>query len=393
MNIQNLVSALSGGKLDCTLVQLYGHSEIEVLKQRTRFINMAEHFSRLYPEHDEIRVFSAPACIRTGGIHTAEHKGCILSTAVTSDIIAIAGFHNDDIIRIKIDESEAFEVPLDSELDSESYEQVYSPMVRGIVEQFRKLGIETGGFDVYISSDIPDGCGISVNDTFAVLIAGIIDAYYNNNSAGALKRAEICNLYENDISMNKIVCSVGGFISADLRNPESPAIRSIGFDFSRTGYSLCITGTGDAHDLKEDYPNISGDEHEFYESISELRKKGCSDNAILKAVHFLDENERALLESDALKMGRLDDFFRLINESGDSSAFLQQNLSVTLALMVSRRKLHGSGAVRINAGTVQAFVPSYTAEYYAEEMEKVFGAGSCKIMGIRSAGCIEITGG
>ncbi|MDE5853898.1 MAG: hypothetical protein K2H19_02405, partial [Ruminococcus sp.] len=263
MNIQNLVSALSGGKLDHTLIQLYGHSEIEVLKQRARFINMAEHFSKLYPEHDEIHVFSVPACTGIGGIHTSEHKGCILSTAVTSDMTAIVGFHNDDIIRIKIDESEFFEVSL----DSEPYEWVYSPLVLDIAEKFRKLGIETGGFDVYISSHIPCGYALSLNDTFAVLIAGIIDAYYNNNSLGASKRAEICNYDENDISMNKIVCSLGGFVLADLRNSSS-AINYIEFDFSRKGYSLCITKVGNSHDLKEAYPNISGDEYEFYESIS-----------------------------------------------------------------------------------------------------------------------------
>ncbi|MDE5936909.1 MAG: hypothetical protein K2G83_05850, partial [Ruminococcus sp.] len=339
MNIQNLVSALSGGRLDCTLAELYGHSEIEILRQRARFINAAEHFSRLYPEHNEIRVFSAPACTGTGGIHTYKHNGCILSVTVTHDMIAIAGFNNDRISRIKVDESELFEVHPDSETD----ESICSPLVREIDEQFRRSGIETGGFDLYISSDIPDGCNLSVNGVFDMLIEKIIDSYYNDD------RTE------------RKICSVGGFVFSDLKNQKT---KHIVFDFSRTGYSLCITRTGNTYDLHENYLAVSIDENEFYEKMPEMRKSH-SDEEIIRTLYFIEENERAVLETDALKMGKLDEFFRLINESGNSSVFLQQNPSVILALKLSRFILNGSGAVRINADVVQAFVPSYNAEYYA----------------------------
>ena len=367
MNIQNLVSALSGGRLDCTLAELYGHSEIEILRQRARFINAAEHFSRLYPEHDEIRAFSSPACIGTGGINTHKNNGCILSATVTHDMIAIAGFNNERIIHIKVDNSELIEIQPYSEIEDKS---VYNPIISKITEHFRKIGIKTGGFDLYISSGIPDDCNLSENDVFDLLIAKVIDSYYNTDT-------KVC-----------CVKSVGGFVFSDLKNQKT---EHIGFDFSRTGYSLCITGIGNTHDLYEDFLDISIDRHEFHEKISEMRESH-SDEEIIRALYFIEENEHAVLESGALKMGKLDEFFRLINESGNSSVCLSKNPSVTLALKMSRFILNGSGAVRINENTVQAFVPSYNAEYYAEEMNRIFGKGSCRIMGIRSAGCIEITG-
>ena len=42
------------------------------------------------------------------------------------------------------------------------------------------------------------------------------------------------------------------------------------------------------------------------------------------------------------------------------------------------------------AGTIQAFVPGYLADYYADEMNSVFGENSCRILNIRSVGGTQI---
>ena len=92
-----------------------------------------------------------------------------------------------------------------------------------------------------------------------------------------------------------------------------------------------------------------------------------------------------------------------MNESGSSSAQLLQNLysvkapekqAIPLAIMLSRRILQGSGAVRVHgggfAGTIQAFVPTYLAPRYAAELDRIFGEGSCHILSIRPVGGTEI---
>ena len=143
-------------------------------------------------------------------------------------------------------------------------------------------------------------------------------------------------------------------------------------------------------------------EDEFYHLIPELRKV-CTDREILRAAHFYAENERAILEAQALRNGDTEEFFGLVNASGDSSAQLLQNLypassphsqSISLAIMLSKRILGGSGAVRVHgggfAGTIQAFVPIYTIKYYISEMEKVFGNGCCHILNVRHVGGTEL---
>ena len=97
-------------------------------------------------------------------------------------------------------------------------------------------------------------------------------------------------------------------------------------------------------------------------------------------------------------------FLELIRQSGRSSeAYLQnhyscsdpENQAITLAIMLSRRFLGNSGAVRVHgggfAGTIQAFVPINLVDDYISEMNRIFGEKSCTKMKIRPVGGIEIT--
>ena len=143
--------------------------------------------------------------------------------------------------------------------------------------------------------------------------------------------------------MDQMISAVGGFVSVDFKDPSEPLIKPVSFDLISSGYCLCMTDTRSSHsDLTDDYAAIpaemssvaealgaeylrDADEQEYFKKLPELRKV-CSDRALLRAAHFFGENERAVLEAEALSGGDLEEFFRLVNESGDSSAFLLQNL-------------------------------------------------------------------
>ena len=123
----------------------------------------------------------------------------------------------------------------------------------------------------------------------------------------------------------------------------------------------------------------------------------------MRAAHFYGDNRRAQLEAQALKNNDISQFLALVNESGESSAALLQNLfscskpsqqAIPLGIMMSRRFLGGKGAVRVHgggfAGTIQAFVPTEMAEGYAAEMNRIYGKNSCYVLRIRPIGGTEI---
>ena len=192
------------------------------------------------------------------------------------------------------------------------------------------------------------------------------------------------------------------------------------FDFAQSGHSLCIVDTKGNHaDLTPEYAAIPQEmksvaaffgknvlreitKEMLLENITAVRKK-CSDRAVLRALHYFDDNERVLGEEKALSEGDFDAFLALINESGDSSFKYLQNIyassapgeqGLSLALYIAKSLLGKRGACRVHgggfAGTIQAFVPDDMLDDFRSGIERVFGEGSCYVLSIRPVGGVEV---
>ncbi|HRR77964.1 MAG TPA: galactokinase family protein [Ruminococcus sp.] len=425
MEFSIFINGLSSGAFDHQFVKLYGNSEKTILRQRARFMSAAEKFSSLFPESSEISVFSAPGRTEIGGNHTDHQHGCVVAAAVSADIIALVSYNDEGVIRIVSDGYEPINISLDKLSPENEETGTSAALIRGIASAFSENGTEIGGFNSYITSDIPDGSGLSSSAAFEILIGNIIDKHYNRLPVGAEKLAFIGNYAENSYFgkksgiMDQLVCSLGGFVFLDLEKPDSLIISQIDLNFRSAGYALCITNTQSSHSsLSSEYSAIvsemchvaemlgcsvlrEADENDFYERLPELRDK-CSDRELLRAAHFFSENKRASLQAEALNNGDTEGFFELVNESGQSSAMLLQNIfaagspeyqPISLALMMSKKYLSGSGAVRVHGGgfggTIQAFVPNYMVPGYIKEMERLFGTDCCSVLNIRSVGGYE----
>ena len=375
------------------------------------------------------RYFSAPGRTEVSGNHTDHQHGCVLAAAVNLDVIAVVAFHNEGIIRLQSEGYPEDAVDLSHLSMQENEKNSSAALIRGIASRFYEMGVKISGFDAYTTSDVLSGSGLSSSAAFEILIGTIIDSHYNHGKAGAVEIAKIGQYAENAYFgkksglMDQMVSSVGGLVSIDFQDTENPTITSFPYDFEASGYCLCVTDTKGSHaNLTEDYVAVRSEmesiaaqfgkaflrdvnENEFYHTIPELRKK-CSDRAVMRAAHFFAENKRAVLEAEALTAGNMDSFLGLVRESGESSANLLQNLyacsqptqqAMPLGIMMSKKILGESGAVRVHgggfAGTIQAFVPVEKADAYLQEMNRIFGDGSCYILRIRPMGGVEITEG
>ena len=426
MNSRDVLQKIENNAYTKTFQKLYGTSEEVLQHQKRRYLDAVQKFTQLYPKRKTIRIYSAPGRTEIGGNHTDHQHGCVLAAAVNLDAIAVVAFHRDGVIRVKSEGYDAFTVNLD-DLSVQPTERGTAAIIRGIAAKFSGMGAEIGGFDMYCTSDVLSGSGISSSAAFETLIGTIIDSFYNDSKAGAVEIAKIGQFSENVYFgkksglMDQMVSSVGGLVSIDFYDTENPEIEPFDFDFEAHGYCLCITDTKGSHaNLTDDYVAIRSEmeavaayfgkhylrevsEIAFYDAIPKLREV-CSDRAILRAAHFFSDNRRAMQEADALKSGNLDEFLRLVNESGESSAQLLQNLysnsqptqqEIPLAITMSKRVLNGTGAVRVHgggfAGTIQAFVPLELADAYTTEMNRIFGEHACQMMRIRPVGGVEIT--
>ena len=144
------------------------------------------------------------------------------------------------------------------------------------------------------------------------------------------------------------------------------------------------------------------DDGAFFAAIPALRQC-CGDRAVLRAIHFYQENERVLRQVEALEKGDFAAFLVLVKESGYSSYMYLQNVipagrkerqEMAVSLALCERYLQGRGAYRVHgggfAGTVQAFVPLDLLKTFVDGVEAVLGKGACHVLSVRPYGGVEL---
>ena len=425
MKISDFIQNISQNQYNDLFSTLYGKNDEVISNQKERYIKALESFRLFFPDRDDVKMYSASGRTEIGGNHTDHQHGVVLAGAVNLDVIAVVSFHSDNIVRVKSEGYEPFEASLD-DLSVNPDDSGTASIIKGVIAKYAEKGIKVEGFDMYCTSDVISGGGISSSASFETLICTIINNQYNECKSEAFEIAQIGWFAENVYFgkkcglLDQTVAAFGGLVSIDFKDNKNPVIEKINFSFRDFGYYLCITDTKSSHaNLTDDYDSITDemkqvascfgaevlndvDENLFYENIPSLRKT-CPDRAILRAIHFFDETKRAKQEADALKAKDIHQFLKLVNESGDSSCALLQNLyscknplnqEIPLAIALSKKILKDSGAVRVHgggfAGTIQAFVPENLVNEYTKAMEKLFGKDSCLKLNVRPVGGVEI---
>lgn len=416
---------LKSGKLDERLKRIYV-SDAEIELQHERFCSLSDDFDEIFSADREVRMFSAPGRTEVGGNHTDHNHGRVLAAGINLDAIALASKNEENIIRIK-SKGYAMDVVDISDLSVHPEESGHSPaLVRGVVKGFLNYGYKVGGFEAVTASRVLSGSGLSSSAAYEVLVGTMLSYLYNNGEVDPVTIAKIAQYAENEYFgkpcglMDQMACSVGSFITIDFKDPKQPVIEKVDFDFASCGHSLCIVDTKGSHsNLTDEYAAIrvemesvaqqfgknvlrEVDEEEFRKNIPTLREK-LGDRAVLRAIHFFNDNKRVLKEVDALKKNDFEEFKKYIIESGDSSYKYNQNVfapkqpeiqPVSVALAISEEILNGKGAWRVHgggfAGTIQAFVPNELLDEYKTGMEEVFGEGSCYVLAVRPVGGAEI---
>ena len=359
---------------------LYGAGEDVRALQKARYGKLVERFEKRFgAQKGGLCFFSAPGRTEIGGNHTDHNNGRVLAAAVDLDTIACVSATEDHTIVV---DSEGF-APITVKLDNLDVREkdfgTTLALIRGTAGVMQEMGYKVGGFRATISSSVLRGSGLSSSAAFEVLIAAILDGLYNGFIVDAKTRAVIAQKVENVYFgkpcglMDQMASSVGGMVTIDFKEKDAK-VEAIACDFAAKGYALCVVNTGGDHgDLTDDYAAIRKEmeavaahfgkhvlrevEPETVKSrIGEVRR-ACGDRAVLRALHYYDENARVLEQAAAIRGGDLPAFFDAVNRSGESSWKLLQNVyarpteeQMAMGIELSRRFLHGDGAQRVHGG-------------------------------------------
>lgn len=417
----NMIRNLRSPEGSQRLMHLYGDRDGMLVEQTARYTGLIKRHEELFHETEQdILLVSAPGRTEIGGNHTDHNRGRVLAAAVNLDTLAAVSARKDMEVHIY---SEGYE-PLVLDLTGldvvEAEKGTTAALVRGVAARMKELGYQIGGFNAAVTSSVASGSGLSSSAAFEVMTCAILDELYNGFSIDFITRAKISQYAENVYFgkpsglLDQMASSAGGLVTVDFRS-DDPEVRAMNFDFAKYGYALVVVATGGSHaDLTDDYAAIPAEmkqvaacfnepylrrvrPEEFYQAMPKLRGK-VSDRALLRAMHFFEEDERVLRQVAALDRNDLFAFMWEIICSGRSSYMFLQNVyarsddqSLSLALALAEHLLADKdGAWRIHgggfAGTTLNFVPAAQLRHFIDTMENAFGEHCCHVLDIRPEG-------
>ncbi len=384
--------------------------------------DIAERYSSLTEGMTgKVRLFSSPGRTEIVGNHTDHNHGKAIGGSVSIDIACAVQPWDKDEVLIESQGFPAFSASLsDTEVDENKY-GTSEALLKGIIRGFKDRGYKVGGFFARMQSDILKGAGISSSAAFELLLCEIFNAMYNEDKISFTECAIIGQFAENVFFgkpsglLDQLTITRGGISMMDFKKPF-PDSYAAEWHFDDLWLVIINCGgdhcnlTGEYAAIRQEMNAIAGffgketlidvDENAFNENLVVLRDK-FGGRAVLRAMHFFDENKRVENACKYLSGSDEEKFLGVINASGESSYTLLQNCypagdtaqNVPFALaVVSRdpavvaRRIHGGGF----AGTILTFVRTADKNAYVSRMEKIFGKENVFPTTIRSAGAVEI---
>lgn len=422
MEAKTLLSSLNSKNADGFFEKMYGAGEIK--ENKDRYVHVVNEFKKNYGSGD-VSLFSAAGRTEISGNHTDHNHGKVLAGSINLDCVGAAGINGTDEIHIISETySQRFTIRLDDLAPSEKMAGTID-LTKGMMAGFKEMGYKIGGFDAFITSNVISAAGVSSSAAYEMLICSMVNELFNGGKIDVVTYAHIGkyaeNKYWNKASglLDQMACAVGGMITIDFKDPLKPVVEKIDYDFGAQDHSLIIVQTGKGHaDLSAEYSSIPMEmkkvaeffgkevcaditEEQLLANITEVRE-AAGDRAVLRALHFFEENRRVEAEVAALKENRFEDFLKEIVKSGNSSwkwlqncyvaCSVEQGITMALALTELFIEEKGCGACRVHgggfAGVIMAILPNKVVDEYISYIEKAMGEGSAYPMSIRPYGAV-----
>ena len=421
---EKLIRELETEQVTAQLRYLYGEDETLLEQQRERYAALIRRHAELFGDRADMQMISAPGRTEIGGNHTDHNHGRVLAAAVNLDALCAVSPRDDLKVRFFSEGYAPVEIDLTDLSPQPEEKGTTAALIRGVAAGVQQAGYRIGGFDAAVTSTVAGGSGLSSSAALEVMLTGVLDGLYNRFDIPFVLRAQISKQAENEWFgkpsglLDQMASAAGGLVTVDFRDTDHPKVEALSYDFARKGYALVVVATGGSHaGLTDHYaaipsemkqvaayfgqPVLRGLTVEQLTDKTEELRRNVSDRAILRAFHFIQEDERVPKQVAALKEDRIGDFLQLIIDSGRSSYMYLQNVfadyqdqSLSLALCLAELLLREDGAWRIHgggfAGTTLNFVPLAKTGIFVETMENAFGKGACKVLNIRPVGAARI---
>lgn len=338
----------------------------------------------------DFEYYVAPGRINIIGEHTDYNDGYVLPAAINKYVQVGIKKTSDDKITVRSTQKGS------SEFSTDSIEKAndWSDYVRGVFWVLKKeKNVDFPGLELEISSNIPEGAGLSSS---AALEVGVITALNGLLNLGLTdeERVIFCQKAENDFVgvqcgiMDQFASVMGKENKAIFLDTYTMEYEYIPLELK--DYSMLVIDSRVRHTLSSGDYNMRREEAK--KALAELGKNSyrevkladvlmarseISDVSYKRAMHIVSENMRVLESVDILKNSNFENLGRLLIQSHESLAFEYEVSCEELDFIVEKlRNLTGvSGCRMIGAGfggSVLAICEKAAVSSIISELSKVY---------------------
>jgi galactokinase len=336
-------------------------------------------------------VWAAPGRVNLIGEHTDYNDGYVMPFALPHRALIAAAPRQDgtwSVTSLNNDSTKIFQ-PADLEPGMSGW-QAY---VAGVVWSLREAGHQVGGTDLVLTSDVPEGAGLSSS---AALECAVLTALadLNDLDIAGLERAKLARRAENVFvgaptglmdQAAATLCTAGHALFFDCRTDDAEQVR---VDTSSAGLEILVLDTRTPHALVDsEYASrrASCEEAARLLGVPALRDvidlaaalDRLPDPVMRRRVrHVITENSRVLEAVKILRTGRIVDLAPLLDASHES---MRDDFEITVPqvdLAVETARTSGALGARMTGGgfggCIIALVPAGEAERIGDEITQSF---------------------
>ena len=205
--------------------------------------NMKTNFINLYKKEPTFYIDTGGR-LEICGNHTDHNHGLCLVANCSLRIRALVNINNSNIVRVKSAGYDFFELDIRDLSYKKEDRPATKAILRGILFKLRESGYKIGGFDAYLTSEIPDGGGVSSSAAVESLFGYIVSYLFNDGKIDPLTIAQTGKFSENNYFnkpsglLDQIGTSFDSSNYIDFKDTTNPIIKTLPFDLPLTLYML-----------------------------------------------------------------------------------------------------------------------------------------------------------
>jgi galactokinase len=299
---------------------------------------LKSEFNRIYGE-GAVRIFHSPGRVNLIGEHIDYNGGYVFPCALEFGTYGLVRERKDRIIAFA---STNFDLKVEVDLENIVYkeEDDWANYPKGVIKVMMEAGFKTGGMDILVSGNIPNGAGLSSSASLEVLTGVIIDTLFNEGKADRVELVKLAQKAEN--AFVGVNCGIMDQFAVGMGRKNEAMLLDCGtlkYSYAKVelqDYTLVIMNTNKRRALNESKYNERRAEcdealsilskikpiealctltTEEYDSLESLIEK---ENVRNRARHAIYENERTKKAYSCLNEGKLQEFGKLLVESHNS---------------------------------------------------------------------------